>query len=75
MKENDWWLLLVLVVALLLMTQRWFWAIALFLGMLAAFFTCIASIIHFQIVAAVGFCVLGIIFMGLLAVVVDGGNR
>lgn len=70
----DWWIV-ALVVALLLMKQRWFWVIALFIGMLASFFTCIASIIHFQILAAVGFCLLGLVLMALLAVAADGEQR
>jgi len=41
-----------------LMTRRWFWVLALFLGALAAFFATLASIVHFQILGALGFAVL-----------------
>ena len=54
------------LVAIFLITQRWFWSLALGLGALAAAFACLASIVHFQILGAIGFfvlaCVLWIIY-------------
>lgn len=51
--------------ALLLVTQRWFWLILGFVGALASFFAMAASVIHFQILGAVGFfflmCICGLI--------------
>ena len=43
------------------LTQRWFWIITLGLSALASAFACIASIIHFQILGAVGFFVLAFV--------------
>lgn len=40
---------------LFLLTQRWFWMLSFFVGGLASCFSMIASVIHFQILAAVGF--------------------
>ena len=49
------------LVTLYIITQRWFWGLAFFLAALAAAFSCIASIIHFQILWAVGYFVLAFI--------------
>lgn len=38
-----------------LITQRWFWLIASGLGAIASFFAMCASVIHFQILGAMGF--------------------
>lgn len=57
---------------LYLATRRWFWIIALWLLSVAAAFSCIASIIHFQILWAVGYFVLSIILSGLARAVSYG---
>lgn len=44
-----------------LFTRRWFWRVAFFFGALASLFSMIASIIHFQILGALGFFVLMVI--------------
>jgi len=40
--------------AIWLMTKRWFWLVAFGVGGLAAAFTTLACIIHFQILGALG---------------------
>jgi len=60
-------LLVVLGLAILLMTRRWFWVLAFFVAGLASAFTVLASIIHFQIFAAVGFFFLTIICWSIMA--------
>lgn len=52
-----------LIGALWLMTKSWFWIFAILTGALAAFFACIASVIHFQILAALGFFFLSAILV------------
>lgn len=44
--------------ALYLLTRRWFWVGLMFFAGLASLFSMIASIFHFQILAALGFFVL-----------------
>ena len=46
------------IALLFLGNQRWFWTLAFGLGALASFFAMIASVFYFQILGAVGFCVL-----------------
>lgn len=46
------------VVLMALMMQRWFWSTAFTLAQITALFAMIASIIHFQILAAVGLFIL-----------------
>jgi hypothetical protein len=46
------------IIALVLITQRWFWLLAFGIGGLASIFAMVASIIHFQILGALGFFVL-----------------
>ncbi|WP_041273158.1 hypothetical protein [Desulforapulum autotrophicum] len=45
-------------VALFLCTQRWFWDLATIVGFIASIFAMLASIIHFQILWALGFLAL-----------------
>jgi len=53
-------------IAFFLFTRWWFWALAFGLGGLASFFSVCASVIHFQILAAVGFSVLTFLcYLGL----------
>lgn len=50
---------------LYLITRKWFWLIAFGIGTIASIFTTLACIIHFQILAALGFfflaCICGFI--------------
>lgn len=49
------------VLGILLITQRWFWMLVFGIGGLAAAFSTLASIFHFQILWALGFFFLAII--------------
>ena len=53
------------IAAIWLLTQSWFWIIALFLAGLASCFAMLASIIHFEILGAVGFFLLMALFWGV----------
>ena len=57
--------------AIYLMTRRWFWMVAFFFGALASLFSIIASIIHFQILGAVGYFVLMIICWFIFQALLD----
>lgn len=61
-----------LVVGAFLVTRRWFWVLAFGLGTLASAFTVLASIIHFQILGAVGFSILTAILYGLTMWIIVG---
>lgn len=65
-------LIILAVVALILVTQRWFWVFLFGLGTLASGFTIIASVIHFQILGAVGFTVLTFILWAITVKILDG---
>jgi len=65
-------LLILGVIALVLVTQRWFWILVFGLSALASGFTVIASIIHFQILAAVGFTVLTFILWAITVAIMEG---
>ena len=54
-------LLIIGLVVLGLFTQRWFWLLVFGIGGLAALFATLASIIHFQILGALGFCFLTLV--------------
>jgi hypothetical protein len=60
------------VLAIVLITQRWFWLILFGVGGLAAAFSTLASIFHFQILGALGYFFLTIICWGIAAVISDG---
>lgn len=60
------------IIALFLVTQRWFWLLVFGLSALASCFAMIASVIHFQILAAVGFFILMSILGGITSVIADG---
>ncbi|MEK7259144.1 MAG: hypothetical protein AAB211_05030 [Pseudomonadota bacterium] len=62
-------LFIVGVLCLLLITQRWFWVVVFFFGGLASFFAMIASVIYFQILAALGFFVLMSVLWGVLGAI------
>jgi hypothetical protein len=59
------------VLALVLITQRWFWLLAFGIGGLAAAFSTLASIFHFQILGALGYFLLTLICWGITAVIAD----
>ena len=65
-------LLIIGILALVLITQRWFWLLVFGFGGLASLFAMIASIFHFQILGAIGFFVLTCICGGILGAISDG---
>lgn len=71
---SDEWFKIALIVAFcavaFLLTQRWVWAIIFFLCTAASFFSMIASVIYFQIVAALGFMILMFICVAILMAIV-----
>ena len=61
----------IFLLGLWLLTQRWFWIITLSLSTLASAFACIASIIYFQILGAVGFFVLAFVLFAITSAIAD----
>jgi hypothetical protein len=59
------------VLVVVLVTQRWFWLLAFGIGGLAAAFSTLASIFHFQILGALGFFLLTIICWLITAAILD----
>ena len=59
------------ILAILLIFQRWFWVLLFGIGGLASCFTMLASIIHFQILGAVGFFILMMILWGIAGSIAD----
>lgn len=74
MEDNHWILLGVAILCGLiwLVFQRWFWVLVFGLAALASGFTVLASIIHFQILGALGFFFLMVVAAGICAVIADG---
>ena len=54
-------IIIAVIVFIVLIFQRWFWLLVFFFPGLASFFAMCASVIHFQILAALGFFVLMVI--------------
>lgn len=61
-----------IAVAIYLITRRWFWWLLFFTAGLAACFAMIASIIHFQILAAVGLFFVMMICWGIANGILSG---
>jgi len=59
------------ILIVFLTTRKWFWVIAFGFGGLASLFSMIASIIHFQILAALGFFILMVIFLGIASAIAE----
>ena len=59
------------VLVVVLVTQRWFWLLAFGVSGLAAAFSTLASIFHFQILGALGFFLLTIICWLITAAILD----
>jgi hypothetical protein len=51
--------------------KRWFWVCVFGLACLASIFSILASIIHFQILAAIGFTFLAVVTALILEKIVD----
>jgi hypothetical protein len=60
------------VLAIVLITQRWFWLLVFGISGLAAAFSTLASIFHFQILGAIGFFFLAIICWIITVVIAEG---
>ena len=65
-------LVIVGLLGLYLVTRRWFWSITFFFAALASFFAMVASVIHFQILGAIGFFILMSVCGIILSVINDG---
>ena len=61
-----------LMLGIFLVTQRWFWIFVIGLSAIACVFSMIASIIHFQILGAVGFFVLTVILASITSFIANG---
>ena len=71
----DIWLIIAGLVCLMLVFQRWFWLLVFGIGSLASCFALLASIIHFQILGALGFFFLMLISWGIASVIAEGGSN
>ena len=60
------------ILGLYLATRRWFWILVFGLATLASGFTVVASVIHFQILAAVGFTVLTALLWTITSALAEG---
>jgi len=63
---------IVIVGIIFLATRRWFWVLVFGLGAVASCFSMIASIIHFQILWAMGFFILMVILGIITSIIADG---
>lgn len=61
--------LIVVLVLIFLIFQRWFWIAVTWIGGLASLFGMLASIIHFQILAAIGLFFLMWILFGASSII------
>jgi hypothetical protein len=68
-------LALVAIVAVLLVLQRWFWVLAFGIGALASAFALLASIIHFEILGALGFYCLMVVCGPIASAIAQGGEE
>lgn len=64
------WLLLACL-GIFVITRAWFWCITFFFFALASFFSMLASIVHFQILGAIGFFFAAAISWMILAWIVE----
>ena len=70
----DVWLIIAGLACFALIFQRWFWLLAFSISGLAACFALLASIIHFQILGALGFFFLMLICWGITSAIAEGYN-
>ncbi len=68
----DVWLIIMALASLALATQRWFWLLLFGISGLAACFALLASIIHFQILGAIGFFFLMLVCWGVTGAIAEG---
>ncbi len=70
----DVWVIIAVLICLALMFQRWFWLLVFGISGLAACFALLASVIHFQILGALGFFFLMAICWGIAGAISEGYN-
>jgi hypothetical protein len=68
----DLWLIIAGLICLVIVLQRWFWLLVFGISGLAACFALLASIIHFQILGALGFFFLMIICWSIAGAIAKG---
>ena len=68
----DVWLIIMALASLALATQHWFWLLLFGISGLAACFALLASIIHFQILGAIGFFFLMLVCWGVTGAIAEG---
>ena len=56
---------------LYLLTRRWIWILAFWIGGLAAAFYALANIFHFQIIAAIGYWIVAAICWGIASAITE----
>jgi hypothetical protein len=66
--------IILFIIAVFLITQRWFWLLVLGIGGLASAFATLASIFHFQICGALGFFFLTLMCWGIAMMIMDVGE-
>ena len=65
--------IIALLLFIWLLCQRWAWVLLLFVSAIAAAFACIASIVHFQILGALGFAALAwVLWFGCSMIAAEG---
>ena len=76
MEGDNLGLWLICILGLYLICQRWFWFLVFGVSTLASGFACIASIIHFHILGALGFFFLGwVLLEGTGKIIGDSSNE
>lgn len=65
-------LIISVIIAIYLLTQKWVWLIAFGVGALASLFASIASIIHFAILPAVGLFLLAFVLWVFTIAIAEG---
>lgn len=67
MNDEQIWIILIPIIIFIiwLFTKSWFWLAVTWIGGISALFAMLASIIHFQILSAVGFFLLMQVIFGL----------
>ena len=68
-------LMVMLIGAIVLMFQRWFWVLVFGIGGLASCFATLASIVHFQILGALFFFFVMWVCWVLASAIADGYNK
>jgi len=74
MSEDNWIVVAVFIsvlVGIYLITRRWFWIWVFFFSGLASLFAMVASVIHFQILPALGFFVLMVVCYFIFAAIFE----